>query len=280
MNHRVGGWLGIVLAGLAWMAAAPVAPAETIPARGTGDERIRSALYNADEVYRLYGYVGYAIELIFEEGESFEGNGCGDLEAITFGHHENHLILKPKAPNVGTNLVIYTNRRSYRFEYSATARKPDPRTDPIMYAVRFTYPPAPKSAAAAAEQTERELDQGAAHRPRNLDYWYCGSSEVRPIAASDDGVRTRLTFGAKAELPAVFLSNADGSESLLNFSMEEGDVVIHRVSRQFVLRRGKLTGCVVNKNFAGGGDRLNSNTVAPEVQRATRRIERTKAEQP
>jgi len=272
MNHRVGGWLGIAVVGLAWMAAAPVAPAETIPARGTDDARIRSALYNADEVYRLYGYVGYAIELIFEEGESFEGNGGGDLEAITFGHHENHLILKPKAPSVGTNLVIYTNRRAYRFEYSASARKPDPRTDPIMYAVRFTYPPALKGAAAAAEQTERELDQGAAHRPRNLDYWYCGSSEVRPIAASDDGVRTRLTFGAKAELPAVFLSNADGSESLLNFSMEEGDVLIQRVASRFILRRGRLTGCVVNRAYTGGGERLQSGTVAPGVERSRKEI--------
>ena len=173
MNHRVGGWSGIMGLALAWMVTSQAVQAETVPARGAADGRIRSALYSADEIYRLYGYVGYAIELIFEEGESFEGNGGGDLEAITFGHHENHLILKPKAPNVGTNLVIYTNRRAYRFEYSATARKPDPRIDPIMYAVRFTYPPPPKSAAVAADQAERELAQGAAHRPQNLDYWYC-----------------------------------------------------------------------------------------------------------
>ena len=27
---------------------------------------------------------------------------------------------------------------------------------------------------------------------------------------------------------------------------------------RFILRRGKLTGCVVNKGFAGGGERLES----------------------
>ncbi len=272
MNHHVRSGLAIVGVILASIAISLVVQAESIPVRGTADGRIRSALYSADEIYRLYGYVGYAIELIFEEGESFEGNGGGDLEAITFGHHENHLILKPKAPNVGTNLVIYTNRRAYRFEYSATARKPDPRVDPIMYAVRFTYPPPPKSTAIAADQTERELARGAAHRPQNQDYWYCGSSEVRPVAAADDGVRTRLTFGAKAELPAVFLSNADGSESLLNFSMEDGDVLIQRVAARFILRRGKLTGCVVNKAYTGGGERLQSGTVAPGVERSRKEI--------
>src|SRR5579871_4637860 len=115
--------------------------AETLPQKGTADSRIRKATYNPDEIYRLYGFVGYAIELTFEEGETGAGNAGGDLEAITFGWHDNHLILKPKAPNVGTNLVVYTNRRAYRFEYSASARKPDPRTDQVMYAVRFVYPP-------------------------------------------------------------------------------------------------------------------------------------------
>jgi len=80
-------------------------------------------------------------------------------------------------------------------------------------------------------------------------------------------VHTRLTFGAKAEMPAIFVRNDDGSESLLNFSMQDGDVILHRVARQLVLRRGRLTGCIVNKGFSGGGERLESGTVAPDVER-------------
>ncbi len=248
------------------------ARAETLPQKGTADSRIRKATYNPDEIYRLYGFVGYAIELTFEEGETGAGNAGGDLEAITFGWHDNHLILKPKAPNVGTNLVIYTNRRAYRFEYSATARKPDPRLDQVMYAVRFDYPPqyATRAGPSAAELAGRDLDAGAAGRKRNLDYWFCGSPAIKPVAASDDGVHTRLTFGARSELPALFVRNDDGTESLLNFSMEDGDVVIHRVAARFILRRGQLTGCVVNKGFSGSGERLQSGTVAPEVQRERR----------
>ncbi len=49
-------------------------------------------------------------------------------------------------------------------------------------------------------------------RLRNTDYWFCGRSELKPIAASDDGVQTRLTFAPRSELPVVFLRNADGSE--------------------------------------------------------------------
>lgn len=261
---------GVTVVALAAMLLGVIQPvrAESLPQRGAADSRVRSATYSPDEIYRLYGFVGYAIELIFEEGEAFAGNAGGDLEAITFGWHDNHLILKPKSPNVGTNLVVYTNRRAYRFEYSASARKPDLRVDQVMYAVRFVYPSQfATKAMAGADSTDRDLDSGAAGRKKNFDYWFCGSPSIKPVAAFDDGVHTRLTFGAKSELPAVFVRNDDGTESLLNFSMEDGDVVIHRVAGRFILRRGQLTGCIVNKGFSGGGDRLQSGTVAPGVQR-------------
>ncbi len=254
-----------------WVLAFGSVHAESLPMPGAVDPRIRTATYNAEQVYRLYGYVGYAIELVFEDGEQFAGEGGGDLDGITFGWHTNHLILKPKAASVGTNLVIYTDRRAYRFDYSASDKAPDPGTDPVIWAVRFIYPAEPKSQGPTiADQVRTDFAKATQDRRKNLNYWYCGSSEIRPVAASDDGVQTRLTFGAKAELPAVFLSNADGSESLLNFSIEQGDVVIHRVAARLVLRRGKLTGCVVNKSFAGTGDRLSSGTIAPNVERANK----------
>jgi type IV secretion system protein VirB9 len=252
----------------------PPVQAETVPSRGPLDQRVRVAHYEPDEVYRLYGYVGYALELIFQEGETFAGDAGGDLEGIAVGHFANHLILKPKAPNVGSNLVIYTNRRSYRFDYSASARRPDSDSDPVMYAVRFLYPEVPKAAPVDVHLEEQRVAHTLAAAPlekaHNWDYWFCGSRDFAPVAASDDGVQTRLSFGARTELPAVFLLNADGSESLVNTHIESGDIVIQRVAPKFILRRGKLTGCVVNKHFAGGGERLRSGTVSPDVSRETR----------
>lgn len=258
-----------VMSGLILFAGHGLSFAETIPPKGAVDSRIRSAIYRDDEVYRLIGFVGYAIELVFEEGEVFAGNGGGDLDGIAFGWHDNHLILKPKAANVGTNLVVYTNRRAYRFDYSVSARRSNVQTDEVMYTVRFVYPPSPRSVngLTAAEQADFDLKHAAEGRAQNADYWYCGSPAIKPVAVSDDGVHTRLRFAAKSELPVIFVRNDDDTESLLNFSMDEGDVIIHRVAARFILRRGKLTGCIVNKGFAGSGERLESGTVAPQVQR-------------
>ena len=87
------------------------------------------------------------------------------------------------------------------------------------------------------------------------------------MAAFDDGVHTRLKFSARIELPAIFVRNDDDTESLLNFHVEEGDVVIHRVARRLILRRGKLAACIVNKGFAGPGQRLDTGTLSPDVMR-------------
>jgi type IV secretion system protein VirB9 len=251
------------------------ARAETLPTKGPVDSRIRTALYSSDEVYRLVGFVGYDIELIFEPGERFTGKGGGDLEAVTIDAHENQVHIKPRAAVVATNLVIYTDRRAYRFDYSASDHRPNRVVDEVMYAVRFTYSPAYGAAGTAggkAQEIERELKRATVERARNTDYWFCGSAAAKPVAASDDGVQTRLTFGTRAEIPAIFVRNADNTESLLNFSMDAGDVVIHRVAPQLIIRRGRLTGCIVNKGFQGAGERLKSGTVSPNVERDAKEI--------
>jgi type IV secretion system protein VirB9 len=115
---------------------------------------------------------------------------------------------------------------------------------------------------------ESSLAAATLQRPQNLDYWYCGGPTLRPVAVSDDGIQTRLRFAANAELPAIFVRNEDDSESLLNYSIADGDVIVQRIARRFILRRGKLTGCVVNKGFVGGGIRLESGTVSPGVERS------------
>ena len=248
---------------------APCGFAGTLPERGALDSRIRVAPYAPDEVYRLRGFVGYQIDLEFEAGESFVGLGAGDLESLTFAAQANHLFLKPRAAGVDTNLTVLTTRRAYHFDYSASARRPDPGVEDMVYVLRFTYPPPPASAGESAAALARALD-GAGAVPRNLDYWYCGSPELKPIAAADDGLQTRLRFGSLQELPAIFLRNDDGSESLVNFTVDGADVIVHRVSRRLIVRRGELTGCIVNAAFGGAGARASSGTVAPAVERVTR----------
>jgi type IV secretion system protein VirB9 len=249
-------------------ACAAQAWAEVLPAKGKVDPRVRTAAYSGNEVYRIRGYVGYQIDLEFEPGESFTGLGAGDIEGLSFVGKDNHLFLKPKALKVATNITVLTNRRHYQFDYTALSQRP-PADDDVIYSLRFIYPPAGAEVAAdaAAKRVDTELQEAAAGRTRNGDYWYCGNATLKPVTAWDDGVHTRLVFAANGDLPAIFVRNDDDSESLLNFNVDAGEVVIHRVARRFILRRGNLTGCVVNQGYVGGGTRLDSGTVTPSVER-------------
>ncbi|MDP9087487.1 MAG: TrbG/VirB9 family P-type conjugative transfer protein [Pseudomonadota bacterium] len=271
MNHRtqsrgrLHAWGAAAFASCALLCS--VTSAETVPAKGSTDSRIRVATYNGDEVYKLRGFVGYQIDLEFEPGETFTGLGAGDLEGLSFVGQDNHLFLKPKAAKVATNLTVLTSRRNYQFDYTASVQTPL-TDDNVIYALRFMYlPPAESTPGSNARRVDTQLQSASAKRAQNTDYWYCGHPALRPVATADDGVHTRLQFGANSDLPAIFVRNDDGSESLLNFSMEGGDVIVHRVAKQLILRRGRLRGCVVNKKFAGGGTRLNTGTVAPDVER-------------
>jgi type IV secretion system protein VirB9 len=251
------------------LAASNLSRAETLPTKGDTDSRIRTALYSADEVYRLYGVVGFHLDIEFETGETFLDLSGGDLDAIAYSAHDNVLTLKPKVVSADMNLAVTTSKHRYYFEYSATARIPSRFDAQAMYAVRFQYPAPPHAEPSAISETriDQDLSLASQARAHNVDYWYCGDVSLKPLEASDDGVHTRLKFGAKAELPGLFVRNDDGSESLLNFNVDAGEIVIHRVASRFIVRRGKLTGCIVNKGFVGSGERLKSGTLAPSVVR-------------
>ena len=178
--------IAVIVAGV--LLALP-AMAETQPDPGLLDARIRTAPYSHDQVYRLVGFVGYQTDLEFESGESFVGLGAGDIEGLSFVAADNHLFLKPKAAKIGTNLTILTNRRTYQVDYSASAERPDA---------------CPGGHVRAALQVSAGADRGRGRSSRarsglnetkNIDYWFCGDPPLKPIAALDDGVHTRITFG-------------------------------------------------------------------------------------
>jgi type IV secretion system protein VirB9 len=277
---------------LAWIALAlallcTTARAEIVPRKGLWDDRIRIVDYDPDDVIRLTAFVGYQIHFQFAPGEEFVNLGTGDRDGIDVGKEGNHLFIKPRVERVGTNITILTNRRAYHFHYTAVRRKPNPRRDDVIYSIRFLYPQdearearlkaerqeAEARAKALKEAADAALASAARQRPRNEAYEFCGAEALKPAEAFDDGVQTRLRFAPRTELPAIFVKNDDGTESLVNLNIDRDEVVLHRIARQWMLRRGGLVGCVRNAGFSGSGERLDSGTVHPGVERAVRGID-------
>ena len=233
------------------------------------DPRVREIAYDPNTVYHLSGRIGYQIDIEFESGERYIGLAAGDVNGLSFEAQDNHVFLKPKATGVITNLTILTDRRHYYFDYSVSSNRAivTPASD-TLYALRFRYP-MDAAQRLALRDSATHLDQAldSAVQPLNRQYGFCGSHALQPTAAFDDGVRTHLAFAARAEFPAVYVQNDDGTESLVNFSVTPDGLTIHRIGRRFILRRGALTGCVVNEAFDGSGGRLATGTVSTDVRR-------------
>jgi type IV secretion system protein VirB9 len=225
------------------------AAAELTPVHGSGDPRLRTVRYSAHEVVRLTGSVGYQIDLEFGEGETFVNLAAGDTGAVDVGAIGNHVLLKPRVSSGATNLLIVTNRRVYHFDYrivSAPESSHPRANERVMWSVRFEYP---EDAAVLVEPpAEKELTA-----PVNRDYVYRGAASLQPTRVEDDGEQTRLQFGRNAEIPAIFVRDEEGEESLVNFHVDASGVVVHQVASELVVRRGRLVGCIVNRARAAAG---------------------------
>ena len=99
---------------------------------------MREVEYREGEVVRLAAVVGYHIHLELERGETFVALGAGDAAAVDIAAEGRHVMLKPKAQRVATNLTLVSSRRVYHFEYRTYEAQPP--TQAAIFALRFRYP--------------------------------------------------------------------------------------------------------------------------------------------
>ena len=229
------------------------------------DPRLRVIEFNPRTVLPLTAFVGYHVHLEFEADEHFVNLGAGDTSLIDVGAEGNHLLIKPRSPTQGTNLTIITSRRTYYLDYRALSRAPHP--DEAIYSISFRYPGHATALRAAGDTPQSAGRLDTMPTTVNRDYWFCGSPQLRPVAAADDGLQLQLTFAPDAELPAIYVMAADGTESLVNTHTEHDTIFIHRLAPRFVLRRGNEVGCVVDRSGRGSVRRAGTGTVDVSTER-------------
>ena len=235
------------------------------------DARFKVITYAPNLVLPLTLFVGYHVHIEFDQDEKFLNLGAGDTSALDVGPEGNHLFLKARHAMPTTNLTILTNRRVYFVEYQALARTPRPGE--AVYSIAFRYPISPIESV----EGDHEGDAGrrvelsrAATEYRN--YWYCGPSGLRPVAAVDDGLQLRLSFAPRTALPTIYEREADGAETLVNTHVEQDVLVVHRLAEHLVLRRGGSVGCLVDRNHRPTERRAVRGTVDDSVERTTREV--------
>ncbi|WP_230781764.1 TrbG/VirB9 family P-type conjugative transfer protein [Sphingomonas sp. Leaf37] len=215
----------MMLAAFALLAVVPQAgmPSVPMPFAMPADPRIQTMAYDSGRVFDLRVGSGYAAIVELAGDERVEtivvGNDAG--WEVTPNRSGNRVVVKPLGSANTTNMMIVTDQRRYVFVISA-----DGGGGGGAFVLRFSYP----AGQPGGPQKVR----------READYRLKGNTTLYPIAMSDDGKRTTITWDLKTSLPAIFAIDERGREALVNGRMVDGDYVIEGVARRYVFRLGKV----------------------------------------
>lgn len=223
--------LAILLSPMAYIPA----HAEDMGSSSLLDKRIQTAVYNADQVYRLQAAIGRSALIQFPAGETVNDPqglmASGDPTAWQLGVNEagSQIVIKPitdKDPD--TNWIISTNKHTYLIELKLMKKAAD-----ATYALRFVLPEVPKAIARIDEPVNpcKGLE--------NRTWQVRGSKDIAPAEIWDNGTFTCLRFASNKPRPALYQVLPDGTETVVSTHNEQNVLVAHTVSSIFRLRLNK-----------------------------------------
>ena len=243
--------------------------AEREPEPGAADARVRHVVYNPRDVVEVLGHYGYQTLIQFADYEQIENISIGDSLAwqVVPNERGNLLFLKPIERDAETNLTVVTStpttengtgltQRIYVFSLRAS-RADHHDSDKFTWTVQFHYPEDERELINLRDYQQSLTDGatlGQSLEPSdwNFNYSFAGSREQVPVKIFDNGTFTYFEFDQRTDTPAIFLVDADQSESLVNGVRQGKYVVVHRVGQQFTLRNGEVVTCIFNDAYDGG----------------------------
>lgn len=214
------------------------------------DHRIRTVVYNENEIYRFTGHYDYQSVIEFESGEEIVTISMGNSVTWQVVPSGNRIFIKPVQQDALTNMTVVTNKRTYHFELHADEADPDEggiNAPGMVFVLRFIY--GRGAGISVSNYIDSVPDPMLEPEKYNFNYALTGAEEIAPIRIFDDGDFTYFEFRDKnAEIPAFFQVHGDGSESIINFRARGDYIVVERVAAQFTLRHGQDVVCVFNQN--------------------------------
>ena len=272
--------IGVALVAALAMPAVAIETPKTAPQ----DNRVRFVDYQPYNVTKVVGTLRSAVEVEFAEDEEIAHVALGNTVAWDVAPAGNILFLKARENHPLTNMSVVTTRRdgskrSYQLELSIRDGTVAQGADTYFY-VKYRYPAddaqkAKQEAAVRAESTKAaEADTTLAlHErfgPRNWHYSAQGAASIEPQAVYDNGKVTTFAFAGNQEMPAIYMENSDGSESLVPKNVDGELVIAHAIAQKFILRRGSEVLCIFNEAYSQTGTNPGTNTTSPSVQRVAK----------
>ena len=255
-----------------------------IPSGASQDSRVRFVNYQPYNITRVVGSLRSSVQVEFAADEEIAHVALGNSVAWEVATAGNTLFLKPRENQPVTNISVVTTRRngstrSYQMELTVRDGSVEAGQNTYFY-VKYRYPDdeaelrrreaASRALAARAKDADNVLSLHEAYGPRNWRYSAQGSHALEPQSVYDNGKITTFAFVGNQEMPAIYMENSDGSESLVPKSIDRDLVMVHAISRKFILRRGKDVLCIFNEAYDRVGINPDTNTTSPSVKRVVK----------
>lgn len=197
-------------------------------------------------VYKLYTAPERVSDIALQSGETLTSVAAGDTVRWIVGDtvsgsgttRRTHILVKPSAPGLTTNLVITTDRRIYYLQLESTEKT-------AMAALSWTYPQDELLAIKRAQDAaDRNAPIASNLNIENLNFRYEISGDNppwRPIGVFDDGRQVFIAFPeniAVGEAPPLFVSGPKGQTQLVNYRMRGNYYIVDRLFEAAELRLG------------------------------------------
>src|SRR6185437_1453836 len=218
---------------------------------------VRNGVINAVQVYpfsggalyQVYTAPGEITDIALQDGEQLVGSGpvaagdtvrwiIGDTESGAGATKKVHILVKPTRPELLTNLVINTDRRTYLLELRSTEKT-------YMASVSWQYP---EDQLIALRRQNQEADAAAPIATGvdlasiNFRYAIQGDNPAwRPLRAFDDGKKVYIEFPsgiAQGEMPPLFVIGPAGGSELVNYRVNRNYYIVDRLFAAAELRLG------------------------------------------
>ena len=205
--------------------------------------------FSGGALYQVYTAPGEITDIALQDGEQLVGSGpvaagdtvrwiIGDTESGTGATKKVHILVKPTRPELLTNLVINTDRRTYLLELRSTEKT-------YMASVSWQYP---EDQHIALRRQNQEADaaapiaSGVDLASINFRYAIQGDNPAwRPLRAFDDGHKVYIEFPsgiAQGEMPPLFVIGPAGGSELVNYRVNRNYYIVDRLFAAAELRLG------------------------------------------
>lgn len=248
--------------------------AEVRPVAMPGDTKLVNFVYDAKNTYTLLTRPMSLTDIQLHEDEQVVALALGDTAQWIVSEAPGHVFIKPMFPGLVTNGTLVTNKRTYQLTLRSS-----PEDGKFYAQVSWEHPDLvvlqakQQQARMNAIETARSNEDrrlaatvvtpGVSIEKLNFDYDIEGDADFKPKQVFDDGKFTWIRLPDSQEMPALFLIGKDGQHELLNFTMRDQYMVVHRLTNKLLLKLGEEEITIENrrtrKSFFSFGGTVNGN---------------------